>query len=192
MPIGCLSTLPHIIAHMHPRRPGRVLDLGVGMGMYGAAIRQWLDTGYAPSFKTFIHGVEGFASYRNPCWELYSEIEVRPIEQAVTAAQNGFYDAIILADVIEHFELVAGKLLISSCLDKLAPGGWFYVATPAVFMEQGAAYGNEFERHRSLWMQAHFEECVEVNKDRCSEFIVLQDGSADVFGNCMLTVAFKR
>jgi hypothetical protein len=27
----------------------------------------------------------------------------------------------------------------------------FFVGTPAVWMEQGAVYGNEFERNRSLW-----------------------------------------
>jgi len=44
-------------------------------------------------------------------------------------------------------------------------------------MEQGAAYGNEFERHRSLWTAEGL---------RGAGFEVLNAGEPDRFGNQML------
>lgn len=189
MPIGCMSTVPHIMAHMYQRHPKRVLDLGIGMGFYGAAIRQWLDAGYAPSFKTRIDGVEGFEGYRNPCWQLYNRLDICSIKEALAAIkEEGVrYDAIILADVIEHFDLEEGREVVRTCCEFLLPGGCFYVATPAVFMEQGAAYGNEFERHRSLWRLADFEDLAAPRR-----LEVLQSGAPDEFGNQMLTVVFHN
>jgi hypothetical protein len=44
-------------------------------------------------------------------------------------------------------------------------------------MDQGAAYGNEFERHRSLW---------KVDELQALGFELLDDGTTDGFGNQML------
>lgn len=192
MPIGCLSTVPHIVAHMYAHQPRRIWDLGIGMGFYGAAIRQWLNAGWQPNFRrTVLHGVEGFEAYRSKCWELYDRVDVVPIEDALAASQD-VYDAIILADVIEHFDMDVGGKVVAACLERLAPGGCFYVATPAIFMEQGAAYGNEFERHRSLWTAADFHALASAHSQVCSRVEILQDGSPDVFGNLMLTGVFHR
>lgn len=52
-----------------------------------------------------------------------------------------------------------------------------FVGTPAVWMEQGAVYGNELERHRSIWTAEEF---------RTAGFEVLDSGELDRFGNRML------
>ena len=48
MPIGAVPAVSHIAAQVLIRRPGRVLDLGMGTGFYGAVVRQWVDEGVAP------------------------------------------------------------------------------------------------------------------------------------------------
>jgi len=175
MPIGCCSLVPTIATHLQLARPSSVLDLGIGMGFYGAVVRQWLDLGVRP-WRTKLVGVEGFAAYRNPCWELYDEVVVAPIEDFLEAT-TGTWDAILLLDVLEHFEHEKGAEILANSRRRLSPSGRFYAGTPAVWMEQGGAYGNEFERHRSLWTAA---ELSQAGLD------LLDDGHIDRFGNQML------
>jgi hypothetical protein len=79
MPTGCCS-LVAIATQFVVFRPGSVLDLGIGTGFYGAVVRQWLDGGVRP-WRTRLVGVEGFATYRSPCWDLYDEVVVPSIER---------------------------------------------------------------------------------------------------------------
>ena len=175
MPIGCCSLVPTIATHLQLARPRSVLDLGIGMGFYGAVVRQWLDLGVQP-WRTKLVGVEGSAAYRNPCWDLYDEVVVAPIEEFLIAATET-WDAILLLDVLEHFPHVAGEQILAAARGRLSLCGQFFVGTPAVWMEQGAVHGNEFERHRSLWTAEEL---------RATGFHVLVDGRTDHFGNQML------
>ena len=175
MPIGCCSLVPTIATHLQLARPRSVLDLGIGMGFYGAVVRQWLDLGGRP-WRTKLVGVEGFAPYRNPCWDLFDEVIVSPIEHFLEAVTET-WDAILLLDVLEHFPHSAGEQILAAARGRLSQGGRLYVGTPAVWMEQGATFGNEFERHRSLWTA---EELREAGLD------ILDDGKIDRFGNQML------
>ncbi len=145
------------------------------MGFYGAVVRQWLDLGVRP-WRTRLVGVEGFAAYRNPCWDLYDEVVVSPIEEFLEVTPET-WDAILLLDVLEHFSIAAGCDLLATARSRLSPVGQFFVGTPAVWMEQGAAYGNDFERHRSLWTAEDL---------RLAGFEILESGEPDRFGNQML------
>ncbi len=175
MPIGCCSLVPAIATELQLARPRSVLDLGIGMGFYGAVVRQWLDLDVWP-WRTKLVGVEGFAAYRNPCWDLYDEVIVSPIEEFLERTTET-WDAILLLDVLEHFAHAAGEEILAAARGRLSPQGRLFVGTPAVWMEQGAAYGNEFEWHRSLWTAAELRE---------AGFDVLDDGETDRFGNQML------
>jgi hypothetical protein len=175
MPIGCCSLVPAIATELGLRRPASVLDLGIGMGFYGAVVRQWLDLGVRP-WRTKLVGVEGFAAYRNPCWDLYDEVVATPIETFLEPTTE-IWDAILLLDVLEHFPHAAGEQILAAARHRFAANGCLYVGTPAVWMEQGAAYGNELERHRSLWTAEEL---------RSIGLHVLVDGKTDPFGNQML------
>jgi len=175
VPIGCLSLTPIIASELWKSQPDTVLDLGIGMGFYGAVVRQWLDSGVRP-WRTHLVGVEGFAAYRSPCWALYDEVVIETIERFIETTDRT-WEAVLLLDVLEHFEHAAGGELISAIRARLSPGGRFFVGTPAVWMDQGAVYGNELERHRSLWTAAEL---------RSLDFELLLDGTPDQFGNQML------
>ena len=175
MPIGCCSLVPAITTQFALRRPRSVLDLGIGMGFYGAVVRQWLDGGMQP-WRTRLVGVEGFAAYRNPCWDLYDEVVHSSIEQFLEA-ESDVWDAILMLDVLEHFEHAQGAAILQWLRLRLTPEGRLFVGTPAVWMEQGAAYGNELERHRSLWT---------ADDLWALGFELLDDGTTDRFGNQML------
>lgn len=175
MPIGCCSLVPTIATHLHLAHPRSVLDLGIGMGFYGAVVRQWLDLGVRP-WRTRLVGIECFAGYRNPCWDLYDQVIVSPIEAYLNQSTE-MWDAILLLDVLEHFSHDTGSQLLAAARGRLSQGGQFFVGTPAVWMEQGAAYGNELERHRSLWTA---EELREAGLE------LIDSGERDRFGNRML------
>jgi len=155
MPIGSFTVVPHVAKQLATQRPGRVLDLGIGSGFYGAVVRQWVDLGVRP-WNTFLLGVEAWADYRNALWDLYDVVVVDTIESYMARFQERF-DSVILGDVLEHFELPEGAALLRQAQARVAPGGTLIVATPAVFVEQSAVNGNNLERHRSCWTAAGLE-----------------------------------
>ena len=62
MPIGNYSAFIDILRIAIINKPKMVLDCGIGKGILAAAVRNWVDD---YNHKTTIHGVEGFASYKN-------------------------------------------------------------------------------------------------------------------------------
>lgn len=179
MPIGAATELPSIVFTLMHKQPASVLDLGVGMGMYGTAVRQWLDMGYSESGRsTLLHGVEGFPKYRSPAWGFYDEVFISDI---LAFSPHRKYDAILLCDVLEHFTKEEGALQIAKVISWLESGGIFIITTPAIECEQGAAYGNEYEVHRSTWYASDLKELG---------FSILNDGTVDRYGCQMLTAVY--
>jgi len=155
MPIGSFTVVPHIAKQLAEQRPGRVLDLGIGSGFYGAVVRQWVDLGVRP-WNTFLVGVEAWADYRGPLWDLYNVVVIDTIQSYLARFSEPF-DSVIMGDVLEHLELSEGAALLRQAQAQVVPGGTLIVATPAVFVEQTAVNGNDLERHRSVWTPAALE-----------------------------------
>lgn len=179
MPQGCIAAIEPIMsdfcAATHHKESLNCLDLGIGFGLWGALMRNYLDGG-AVQFKkrAWILGVEGFSRYKSPCWDCYDLVhqmtiqkylEQFGVEDAVT------FDGIFILDVIEHFTLDEGKRILEKIFLLLKPGGRLYVSTPSILIEQGAAYGNKLETHRSLWTTKDLEH---------AGFQILQDGKEPV------------
>jgi len=179
MPIGSFSVLPDAVLELVNKHPKSVLDLGIGFGMYGAAVREWIDMGVYP-FRTLLHGVEYFGNYRSSLWELYDRVHVKPIQEFIPEQT---YDAITLMDVIEHFTLEDGIKQLNIIKTWLNPGGILLVGTPAIFCEQGAVYGNEKERHLSVWTNQQF---IDLG------FTPLRSGQPDKYGHQMLLAKYTN
>jgi len=181
MPIGSYVAVPLLAQALLKRSPASVLDLGMGFGGCGVIVRQWLDFGIRP-WKTHLVGVEAWADYRNPVWDLYDVIYVQPIEEFLPACTESF-NCILLGDVLEHFEKDAGRRLLDAIKSKVAPAGCFLVTTPARFFPQDAVYGNELERHRSLWSESDLKKLG---------FNVELTGQPDFYcGECLVAQWFK-
>lgn len=149
MPIGSYAAVPALAQTLLQRRPRSVLDLGMGFGGGGVVVRQWLDLGVRP-WKTYLVGVETWADYRNPVWDLYNVVYVQTIEEFLDHCAETF-DCVLLGDVLEHFEKSQGREIIAAIKPQVAVGGCILAMTPARFVPQDAVYGNEWERHRSFW-----------------------------------------
>lgn len=187
MPLGSYSLTYHFADQLCKHQPKSVLDVGIGFGLQGALVRQYLDGGVQP-WKTQLVGIEAFAAYRNPLWDLYNHIATCDIldclfEPVVDTPLDGKrFDFIIFSDVIEHFSKEDGYKIIYALIDNLNTGGVLLIGTPAVWAEQGAVYGNEYETHRSLWAWNEFPPGFEV----------IKNGEPDEFGHRMILVKYVR
>lgn len=181
MPIGSYALTFNIAHEIWKKNPKSVLDLGVGLGMTGVLVRSYTaDLGKAP-WKTVLHGVEGFADYRTGIWDIYDHVFEGSIQSYLSEVPDK-YDMIIMSDVIEHFEKEEGFAIAKELMTRLNPGGIVLIGTPGIFQEQGAAHGNEYERHRSSWKAFDFPEGYQI----------LQDGSPDKVGNMMILVKYVK
>lgn len=182
MPIGSYSVIPHVGYQISLRKNviKTVLDVGIGFGMNGVIVRQYLDDGVLP-FSVWLDGVEAFAKYRNPLWAMYNHIWTQPLENVDFGVKT--YECIIMTDVIEHFNKSHGVLQLERLKKMLSQNGIFIVSTPSVFVQQGAAHGNIYETHRSLWTCKDFEDLG---------FKILKNGSCDEFGNYMICAMYEH
>ena len=178
MPIGSFSAFGKVIQGVLASNPKSVLDLGIGFGMNGAGVRNWLDLGVEP-FKTKLVGVEVFENYWNATWDLYDKVHITDIVSYLAACDK--FDTIIMTDVIEHFTKEEGVKVLE--MMKEVCNVSCIVSTPAIWIEQGAAYGNEHETHRSIWTIEDFKEVG---------FGIVMDGEVDNYGHRMIVADYIK
>lgn len=163
--------------------PESVLDLGIGMGINGAAVRNWLDLGTKEAnggkWRIKLDGVEAFSKYKNPTWNLYDKVYEVDIRKFIEMKAS--YDLILMTDVIEHFEKEEGLQILQRLKEMCNKA--VMVSTPAVWIEQGDAYGNKYEKHRSMW---------NVNDFRSLGYGIIMDGSLDQFGHKMILADYIK
>lgn len=158
MPLSNPYLLPFIVdvaSRVRPRR--RLLDIGIGTGMVGLAVRQYLDIADGNlergEWKITLDGIEIYEPYANPVWDFaYSRVLRADARQALP--ELGDYDLILLCDVIEHFDKSEGRAILDLCRRKAR---YVIVTSPNGEYEQGAAFGNEHETHRSAWRPEDFQ-----------------------------------
>jgi SAM-dependent methyltransferase len=157
-----ISDVLHVVQQVDPKT---VLDVGVGFGKWGILCREILEvynSRVSPeSWKLRIDGIEIHEPYRNQLWDFaYNQVH---IGDAVTIIDEvGTYDLILCCDVIEHFEKSAGLEFIENLL---LHGKMLIITSPRGFVQQGAIYDNEFERHRSGWGHADFRPFPHLYKE---------------------------
>lgn len=139
MPVSSFAVIPYVIDKLTKNNPKTVLDLGVGNGMYGNLVKNYL-----PNSEVF--GIEAWSGYRSHMWDAYNSVIIGDIIEELP--NLGTFDFIIMADVIEHFEKTKGREVVDMILSRSEHS---IISTPDVFCEQGAVGGNEYETHKSLW-----------------------------------------
>lgn len=178
MPVGSFSALPYIIKGILATNPKSILDMGIGYGMNGACVRNWLEVGNE-EYQVILEGIEGFKEYKNPMWDLYDKVHLMDILKFIKKDVN--FDLIILTDVIEHFDKETGVKVLEWA--KVHCNKAVMVSTPAIPIEQGPYKGNEFEAHKSSWTLEDFTKLG---------FGVVKDGKKDKFGHLMLVVDYIK
>jgi hypothetical protein len=122
MPLSIWHGMEDCLQAITERRPAAVLDAGIGFGLWGALLRQYLDVWSgrvdAAQWAVRIDGIEidekrvhAHARY------LYTEIFVGDIREIVPRrAAEQPYDVILFGDVIEHLPKEAGRALLDTAV----------------------------------------------------------------------------
>lgn len=137
MPTSFRENIPLILLEIERINPKSILDIGFGRGKYGFLTRE-----YYENIK--VDGLEVFPQYITP---LQRNIYGKIYEGNVFEMEIPQYDLYLLIDIVEHWNKEEGHKLIQ----KLLTMGKVLVSTPRSVGEQGAVYGNEWERHISEW-----------------------------------------
>jgi len=178
MPISSHAVIPYIVQEFELRKPKRILDIGIGHGIYGALLRNYEEI--LTGGPCDIHGVEAWPDYEGPMWQCYDRImmgDIRTLEIPFS------YDMIIMADVIEHMSLKEAHICIEKLKTYLTTTGVLIISTPAIFLRQGAYKGNPYEQHRCLFGPDMFLQ---------HQMIPVRPPKATTFGELMLIYKYKN
>ncbi len=182
MPSSDINNIAPILAVLQNCRPTSVLDVGCGFGKYGYLAREYLDVQSGRltrnQWKTRIVGVEAFAPYSNPVWDfVYDKVHIARAEEVLPTL--GFFDVILMVDIIEHLKKEPAESLVAQALKQCRT---LIVSTPARFMPQADLNGNECETHHIVFTRENFPKGVHVAKLPCTVCNVFIASSQSING----------
>lgn len=163
MPSSRYEVIPAVLDIVTQLHPKSILDIGIGTGKYGMLFREYLDVwDISKPYKKkglYLIGIEAFAEYDNPIWQVYDKVVIEDVRNLATDSASLMFmekikvsfDLLFMGDVIEHFEKEEAKHIIGKLNHK-----HIVIVTPLNVLKQEAVYNNEFEIHRSEWKHQDF------------------------------------
>lgn len=160
MPSSYPENIAPIIQLVAKLKPKTVMDIGFGRGKYGFLLREYFHPSVEGEWKPIdkIDGLDVFPEYITEVQRLiYDEIFV------ANALDFDFaqYDLYLIIDALEHWPKEEAYKL----LDNLTKKGNVLVSTPTNIGCQGAAHGNEWERHVTQWLPKDFQDRYIIKED---------------------------
>jgi hypothetical protein len=153
MPVSDVNNIAPILSEVARLNPRSILDLGIGFGKYGVLCREVLEGVHGRCdprlWNVRIEGVEGFEVYRNYVWAAYDRVHVEDFREHYTRYKD--FDLVLMIDSLEHCEAEDSHRILSFLL---SANKNVIVSVPKGVCPQGAVFGNELERHRSVWNSA--------------------------------------
>jgi hypothetical protein len=153
--LGMEDCLQAIVA----RRPSAVLDAGIGFGLWGALLRQYLDVWSGriqpEQWATRIDGIEiDEKRVQAHARHLYTEILVGDIREVlpVRAAEQR-YDVILFGDVLEHLPKADALALLDTAVDLALQQVVVRIPLGDGWRREGR---EEPDHHRSRWYADDF------------------------------------
>ena len=123
MPLSIWRGMEDALEAIVARNPVAVLDAGIGFGLWGALLRQYLDVWSGriqrEQWRTRIDGIEVDPRRVQPhARHLYTEILIGDIRDVVPRrAAEQAYDVILFGDVIEHLPKEDGRVLLAVAVE---------------------------------------------------------------------------
>ena len=156
MPVSNPYQLPFVLDSAARSAPARVLDVGIGLGLVGAALRQYLEVCAGRlerhEWRCRIEGIEIHPPYRTPLWDwAYDAVHLGDAREILP--RLGKFDLLLACDVIEHFPKEEGRAFLETCL---TAARFVIVTSPVGRYEQGTVFGNPHEAHLSEWSRKDF------------------------------------
>lgn len=159
MPVSVWLGLEYTLEAIVSRRPQAVLDVGLGFGLWGHLLRQYLDVWEGniqrEQWQIRIDGVEIEAARIQPhSHYLYSNTYVGDARQVVPQqAAQVTYDVILFGDVLEHLPKPDSMVLLKQAI-------WLAASTVVIRIPLGLGWREEGrtppDHHRSKWWVEDF------------------------------------
>lgn len=150
MPFSNQDSIPTVLHFAQAAKPRRILDIGVGLGIYGLLLRTSMDVAHErfakDRWRLRLEGVEIFPDYENPVWG-YAYDRIHIADARSIEFPDDSFDLVLINDVLEHFNESEAIACVQRSL-RFAP--FVIVTTPVAHIEQGAWGGNVHETHRSV------------------------------------------
>lgn len=157
MPTSQFTQINQIIGSAVALQPKSVLDIGMGFGKYGVLLREyleyWGDGSNYSHWECRLDGIEACETYITALHRfIYNNLYIGNAHEILPTLEY-HYDLLLLIDVIEHFTKEEGLRFIDLCRTRARN---ILISTPSNNTEQGAAFGNVYETHRSYWTSKDF------------------------------------
>ena len=140
MPFSARENRTWARAQVVAARPRLVLDIGPGEGAYADLLRPVLP-------YTAFHGIEAWEAYvdKYDLLTKYDAVSIQDVRQFEFPL--GDY-TVIMGDVLEHMPEDDGRAVIAAIK---ARAKHLLLSVPVLHKEQGATFGNPYERHVRHW-----------------------------------------
>jgi SAM-dependent methyltransferase len=159
MPLSIWLGMEDCLQLIVERRPSSVLDAGIGFGLWGGLLRQYLDVWSGritpEQWTTRIDGIEiDQRRVQRHARHLYTEILVGDIRELVPKrAAEQAYDVILFGDVIEHLPKEDGVALLDVATGLAAKLVVVRIPLGDGWRREGR---EEPDHHRSRWYPEDF------------------------------------
>jgi len=146
-------------------RPGSVVDIGCGFGLWGFLCRMYLDVfegrPYKEDWQVRIEALEVFPKYIMPHQEfIYDRIRIGAIEELIDELDH--FDLFIFGDVLEHMLKQDAVRVLEEAYSKANKGILVNVPMGEGWLRDGTE-DNPHEAHLSVWdFDDFFEYCPKV------------------------------
>jgi hypothetical protein len=163
MPLSIWLGMEDCLQLIVERRPKAVLDAGIGFGLWGGLLRQYLDVWsgriQAAEWTTRIDGIEIDERRVLPhARHLYTEILVGDIRNLVPRrAAEEPYDVILFGDVIEHLPKADGRELLDAAVGLASQLVVVRIPLGDGWRREGR---EQPDHHRSRWYAGDFSGCA--------------------------------
>ena len=163
MPLSVWLGLEDSVRTIVDCRPRSVLDAGIGFGLFGHLLRQYLDVWEGriqrEDWRIRIDGIEIDERRVQPHSRyLYNEVFVGDIRDLVSqCAARSPYDVIMFGDVLEHLPKSDAGLLMRQSVAHAQKIVLIRIPLGGGWRKEGR---EEPDHHRSTWSVADFDQCA--------------------------------
>ena len=164
MPIARPTVIPFVcewLSQKSIKDIKSVLDIGSGFGIWGFLSREYIQIWKADITKEEyinwrktmrVDAIEIADWYNTELQKIiYNKIHVGNMKNIIP--KLGFYDLVIMGDVLEHVNLEDGRKLVDEIRKK---SKWLIITMPDYFARCEAKMGNEAEIHQYVWKDEDF------------------------------------
>lgn len=177
MPMDWYQMVPSVIDSIRDARPASVLEVAVGLGKFGVAIRNTLDNPFvrqeSESRELRLDGFELLDDWRTPLHEyIYSDVYYGDVFEALPRLPS--YDVVFLGDVLNYFDKQRGRELIREFLKKTRKALIFY--SPKMIRNGTERFQSGVFEYTNRWWELDLAEY-----DATSFVVDTENGSYNVF-----------